>query len=94
MGEPGRDNADSRVERLVRFVMDSLAPAELRRPFVMKGTSGDGNPYTMMTCLDDLVWHMLEEELQHRGELNALFWQMGIDPPVRSWFSSPLAFAH
>ncbi len=32
--------------------------------------------------LRDLLNHMIEEELQHRGELNALFWQIDIDPPI------------
>ena len=30
--------------------------------------------------------HMVEEELQHRGELNALLWQDDIEPPVTDWF--------
>jgi uncharacterized damage-inducible protein DinB len=32
--------------------------------------------------LRDLLRHMVEEELQHRGELNALFWQMNVSPPL------------
>jgi uncharacterized damage-inducible protein DinB len=28
---------------------------------------------------------MFEEEIHHRGELNALLWQMGIDPPAMGW---------
>jgi uncharacterized damage-inducible protein DinB len=32
--------------------------------------------------LRDLLRHMVEEELQHRGELNALFWQMDVRPPL------------
>jgi uncharacterized damage-inducible protein DinB len=28
---------------------------------------------------------MVEEELQHRGEINALFWQLGIDPPITEY---------
>jgi uncharacterized damage-inducible protein DinB len=35
--------------------------------------------------LRDMLWHMVEEDLQHRGELNALFWQLNIDPPVTGW---------
>jgi uncharacterized damage-inducible protein DinB len=27
----------------------------------------------------------VEEKLQHRGELNALLWQMGIEPPLVEW---------
>jgi uncharacterized damage-inducible protein DinB len=33
----------------------------------------------------EMLWHLVEEELQHRGELNALLWQMNIDPPVTGW---------
>jgi uncharacterized damage-inducible protein DinB len=35
--------------------------------------------------LVDMLWHLVEEELQHRGELNALLWQDEIDLPVTSW---------
>jgi uncharacterized damage-inducible protein DinB len=35
--------------------------------------------------VSQMLWHLVEEELQHRGELNALFWQMDIDPPVTDW---------
>jgi len=83
-----------RVERTVKDVMDSLTPEKLSKPLVVEGTSGDGKPYKMTTNFDDITWHMVEEEIQHRGEMNALFWQIGIDPPTRSWFSSEIAFAH
>jgi uncharacterized damage-inducible protein DinB len=91
----GRDLSERELRRLTRrvgrsvgAVMGSLKPSDLRRPLEVSGKSGDGKPYKFTTCLADIIWHMLEEELQHRGELNALFWQMDIDPPVRSWFSS------
>jgi len=32
-----------------------------------------------------LLHHMIEEQLQHIGELNALFWQLNIDPPVTEY---------
>lgn len=32
-----------------------------------------------------MLWHLVEEELQHRGEMNALFWQIGVEPPVAGW---------
>jgi uncharacterized damage-inducible protein DinB len=32
--------------------------------------------------LRSVLNHMVEEELQHRGETNALFWQMDIEPPI------------
>ena len=91
LGEDEIRRLAGRVDRLVRAFMDALTARELRRPLAVRGTSGDGRPYRFTTCLADIVWHMLEEELQHRGEMNALFWQIGVDPPTRSWFSSALA---
>ncbi|HXY47136.1 MAG TPA: DinB family protein [Thermoplasmata archaeon] len=29
-----------------------------------------------------MLWHLIEEELQHRGEMNALLWRHGVEPPV------------
>ena len=42
----------------------------------------------------DCCWHVLEEELQHRGELNALLWQINIEPPIgtyEDWLNSRAA---
>ena len=33
----------------------------------------------------DTLYHLVEHELQHRGELNALLWQIDVDPPILSW---------
>jgi uncharacterized damage-inducible protein DinB len=32
--------------------------------------------------LRSMLWHMVEEELQHRGEMNALLWRHGVEPPI------------
>lgn len=78
------------VDRWVGSLTDSLTPESLSHEYLVNGRGGDGKPYTMTVSLADIMWHMLEEELQHRGELNALFWQMDIDPPVDSWFGEEL----
>lgn len=83
-----------RVDRDVKSVMNQLKPSDLGRYLTVRGIAGNGKPYTMTLTLADVVWHMLEEELQHRGEMNALLWQLDVDPPVRAWFSSTLSFAH
>jgi uncharacterized damage-inducible protein DinB len=97
----GRDVSESELRSLVQRVdnsisafLKSLTPEDLGRPYVVHGTSGSGKPYTMTTCPADIVWHMVEEQLQHFGELNALFWQMDIDPHAPAWFSSELAWTH
>ncbi|MDE1858316.1 MAG: hypothetical protein KGI26_04505 [Thaumarchaeota archaeon] len=87
-------SSTQRAEETVQRYMASLTPEDLGRPYVVHGTSGDGREYTMTTCPADIVWHMVEEQLQHIGELNALFWQMDIDPQARAWFSSELAWTH
>ncbi len=80
-----------RVDNIVRKLAGSLKPSELGRSYLVNGIGGDGKPYTKTVSLADIMWHMLEEECQHRGEINALFWQMDIDPPTDAWFGSELA---
>jgi uncharacterized damage-inducible protein DinB len=83
-----------RVRQIARSSMklaNSLTPARLNQSFVVRGVRGDGKPFEIKMNLRTIIWHMVEEELQHRGEMNALFWQMDVDAPTRAWFSSPLA---
>jgi uncharacterized damage-inducible protein DinB len=80
-----------RIARSSRNLAKSLTPSRLDQSFVIRGTRGDGKPFEMKLNLRTIIWHMVEEELQHRGEMNALFWQMDVDAPTRAWFSSALA---
>ena len=34
---------------------------------------------------EDVLIHVFEEEIHHRGELIALLWQMGVEPPQMGW---------
>jgi uncharacterized damage-inducible protein DinB len=80
-----------RIARSSRNLAGSLTPSRLDRRFVVRGVEGNGKPFEMIVNLRTIIWHMVEEELQHRGEMNALFWQMEVDAPTRAWFSSGLA---
>ncbi|MGI0054581.1 MAG: DinB family protein [Thermoplasmata archaeon] len=80
-----------RIARFSRKLTRSLTPTGMNRSIVVRGESGDGKPFEMRVNLRTIIWHMVEEELQHRGEMNALFWQMNVDAPTRAWFSSSLA---
>lgn len=80
-----------RIARVSRSLAKGLTPQKLNRRLVVRGTTGAGKPFEIRMDLRTVIWHLVEEELQHRGELNALFWQMDIDAPTRAWFSSPLA---
>jgi uncharacterized damage-inducible protein DinB len=66
---------DRTIHSVVQRVLDSLSEADLvRRLHVPKRR---WRPSVRVVLL-----HMIEEELQHRGEMNALFWQMDVEPPV------------
>lgn len=44
-----------------------------------------GRRQTHRLKLRDIIWHMAEEELKHRDEMNAILWQMDSDPPQTGW---------
>ena len=37
------------------------------------------------TSFRSTLLHVIEHEIQHRGELNALLWQIDVDPPILDW---------
>lgn len=37
---------------------------------------------TIRVTMEAILMHMIEEELQHRGEINCMLWQQDIDPPT------------
>ncbi|MDG6998296.1 MAG: hypothetical protein JRN15_04185 [Nitrososphaerota archaeon] len=100
----GKDYSDIDLRVLVqnaievaRAFVDSLTPDNLGQPYEVHGTVSNGagkHTYTMTTCPADIVWHMVEEQLQHIGEINALLWQLDIDPHSHAWFSSQAAWTH
>jgi len=68
------------VENRMNKYLQSLKPADLKRKYTGKR---EGKPETVTA--EDLLVHVFEEEVHHRGELIALFWQMGIKPPLRGY---------
>jgi uncharacterized damage-inducible protein DinB len=63
------------TDRFVRNVLARLTPRDLGRKLSIPGSR-------RKVSVRILLLHMAEEELQHRGEMNALFWQENVDPPV------------
>ena len=63
------------IDSYVMDFVNSLQPGDLRRKMKdqRKGQTLE---------LRQMLLHMVEEELQHRGEMNALLWQMDVDPPI------------
>jgi len=64
------------VDRLIRKTLRDVGPFGLSRTISWHGR----RPFRI--SVRTMLLHMVEEELQHRGEMNALLWQMDVDPPV------------
>lgn len=71
------------VEGIVTEFLGTLGGADLAREIECHFPDANGTPGPAERILiGDILWHVVEEEFQHRGELNALLWQMNVDPPL------------
>lgn len=68
------------VEKRIKKYFDSLSTQGLNKTYKVK-CNGD----TIEVTAEDVLIHAFEEEVHHRGELIALLWQMGIEPPPMGW---------
>jgi len=71
------------IQTQIQRVMAELTEANLSRTITR--VKGRGSDHDCQVPVRDALWHLVEEELQHRGELNALLWQFDVNPPVVSW---------
>jgi uncharacterized damage-inducible protein DinB len=71
------------VQTQIQRFMAELTPAELSRTITRE--KGRRQDHDCQIPVREVLWHLVEEELQHRGELNALLWQINVDAPVVSW---------
>jgi uncharacterized damage-inducible protein DinB len=69
------------VEKRMHDYLHSLSPKGLKKTYKV---TGDNHKTTKITA-EDILIHVFEEEVHHRGELIALSWQMDIDPPAMGW---------
>jgi uncharacterized damage-inducible protein DinB len=69
------ERATREADRLVNGFLKSLAPKDLDRKFFIQV---DRRSITIRSML----LQMIEGDLQHKGELNALLWQMDVRPPA------------
>jgi len=70
-----------RVENRIHEYLSSLTTANLNNRF----TVTDENGKTFRVTAEDILIHVFEEEVHHRGELIALLWQMNVEPPPMGW---------
>ena len=64
------------VEKRTHTYLKSLSNQKLQEKYPLKDKGR-----TRKVTAEDILIHVVEEEIHHRGEINALLWQMGIDPP-------------
>ena len=69
------------VERRTHDYLSSLTTADLKNKFTVK----DENSKNRRVTAEDILIHVFEEEVHHRGELIALLWQMDVEPPPMGW---------
>ncbi len=71
------------LQEEVRRYLAGLPAEELDRRIAIP--KGDPIAHACELPVRDILWHLVEEELQHRGELNALLWQIDVHAPVYDW---------
>ena len=69
-------------ERMQRYLA-SLAPDGLSTKYRVTNDAEESIEITA----EDVLIHVFEEEVHHRGELIALLWQMDVEPPLMGWKS-------
>ncbi len=82
---------EHKIDSFVKNLLQKLSLKDLAKTIVWheefkdkKGTK----KYELTVTMRDMLWQLVAEELQHRGELNALLWQINIDPPITEWVDS------
>jgi len=69
------------VETRTHKYFNSLPTGRLKKKYEI---TSDTNEPVEITAEDVLI-HVFEEEVHHRGELIALLWQMNVQPPQMGW---------
>jgi len=69
------------VEGRMRNYLSSLTSEQLSKKYMITNDAGE----RIQITAEDVLIHVFEEEVHHRGELVALLWQIGIEPPLMGW---------
>jgi uncharacterized damage-inducible protein DinB len=69
------------VETRMKDYLNSLPTGGLQKKYIVTNNANE----TAEVTAEDVLIHVFEEEVHHRGELIALLWQMGIEPPLMGW---------
>lgn len=69
------------IEKRLANYLDSLSTRKLNVKHFLLNDLGE----TVQVSVEDVLIHLFEEEVHHRGELIAMFWQMNVTPPLMGW---------
>jgi uncharacterized damage-inducible protein DinB len=69
------------VEKRTKDYVDSLSNEGLNKKYAVT----DDNGKMIEVTAKDVLIHVFEEEVHHRGEFIALLWQIGVEPPPMGW---------
>jgi len=69
------------VEKRMENYLNSAPSGSFTKTYIAAGDNGK----KVTVTVEDVLIHLFEEEVHHRGELIALLWQMNVEPPVMSW---------
>jgi uncharacterized damage-inducible protein DinB len=70
-----------RVEQRMGDYLNTLAPERMNAKYVVTNDAGE----KIEINTEDVLIHVFEEEVHHRGELIALLWQINVEPPLMGW---------
>ncbi len=68
---------ERQVDSMVMVLFESLQEEDLPKVYHIHDEDGP-----LQLTMEAILMHMIEEELQHRGEMNCMFWQQDADPPI------------
>jgi len=69
------------VEERMQKYLNSLTPEQMNEKYDVTNDAGE----KIQVTAEDVLIHVFEEEVHHRGELIALLWQMDMEPPLMGW---------
>jgi len=75
------ENYMKQVETRLERYTSRLDLQGLNAEYSVKNGAGE----IITVTVEDVLIHIFEEEVHHRGELIGLLWQMGLEPPVMGW---------
>jgi uncharacterized damage-inducible protein DinB len=72
-----------KVEAETNEYLEKLTDEKLQSLFEYKGRDGIVN----RNKIEDILTHVIEEEIHHRGEILCIYWQHNIEPPYTSYIA-------